>query len=127
MESVIKGRKLSLIKNLVWGGVVTKRGISKEQNCVLVAQDRNGQVISQMAGNGRIRSTDLERVLGEHIDTSVLLCSDTATNYKKFAKDKDLQHEMVNIRKEIYVKKSIFHIQHVNAYHKLLKQFMVRF
>lgn len=27
----------------------------------------------------------------------------------------------------IYVKKSIFHIQHVNAYHKRLKQFMERF
>jgi FMN phosphatase YigB (HAD superfamily) len=37
------------------------------------------------------------------------------------------QHEMVNMRKGIYVKKSIYHIQHVNAYHKRLKQFMDRF
>lgn len=109
------------------GGVATKRGISKEQVCVLVAQDRNGQVISQMAGKGRIKSTDIDKVLGDYIDTSALLCSDTATNYKKFAKDKGLQHEMVNMRKGIYVKKSIFHIQHVNAYHKRLKQFMNRF
>lgn len=109
------------------GGVATKRGISKEQICVLVAQDRNGQVISQMAGKGRIKSTDIDKVLGSFIDTSALLCSDTATNYKKFAKDKGLQHEMVNMRKGIYVKKSIFHIQHVNAYHKRLKQFMERF
>ncbi|MDU3869237.1 MAG: IS1595 family transposase [Bacillus paranthracis] len=109
------------------GGVATKRGISKEQICVLVAQDRNGQVISQTAGKGRIKSTDIDKVLGSFIDTSALLCSDTATNYKKFAKDKGLQHEMVNMRKGIYVKKSIFHIQHVNAYHKRLKQFMERF
>ena len=66
-------------------------------------------------------------MLGAFIDTSALLCSDTATNYKKFAKDKGLQHEMVNMRKGIYVKKSIFHIQHVNDYHKRLKQFMERF
>lgn len=106
------------------GGVATKRGISKEQVCVLVAQDRNGQVISQMAGKGRIKSTDIDKVLGAFIDTSALLCSDAATNYKKLAEDKGLQHEMVNLRKGIYVKKSIFHIQHVNAYHKRLKQFM---
>ncbi|MGW9103409.1 IS1595 family transposase [Priestia megaterium] len=109
------------------GGVATKRGISKEQVCVVVAQDRNGQVISQMAGKGRIKSTDIENVLGAYIDTSALLCSDTATNYKKFAKDKGLQHEMVNMRKGVYVRKSIYHIQHVNAYHKRLKQFMERF
>lgn len=77
----------------------------------MVAQDRNGQVISQMAGKGRIKSTTyIDKVLGSYIDTSALLCSDTATNYKKFAKDKGLQHEMVNMRKGVYVKKSIFHI-----------------
>lgn len=46
---------------------------------------------------------------------------------KKAVKDKGLQHEMVNMRKGIYVRKSIYHIQHVNAYHKRLKQFMERF
>jgi transposase-like protein len=109
------------------GGVATKRGISNEQICVLVAQDRNGQVISQMAGKGRIKSADIDRVLGAFIDQSSLLCSDTATNYKKFAKDKGLQHEMVNARKGVYVRKSIYHIQHVNAYYKRLKDFMERF
>jgi hypothetical protein len=79
-----------------------------------------------MAGKGRIKSTDIYKVLGQYLDTLALLCSDTATNYKKFAKDKGLQHEMVNMRKGIYVKKSIYHIQHVNAYHKRLKQFMER-
>lgn len=29
--------------------------------------------------------------------------------------------------KGIYVRKSFYHIQHVNAYHKRLKQFMERF
>ncbi|GKU82843.1 hypothetical protein NCCP28_22390 [Niallia sp. NCCP-28] len=62
------------------GGVATKRGISKEQVCVIVAQDGNGQVISQIAGKDRIKSTDIDNVLGAFIDTSALLCSDTATN-----------------------------------------------
>ena len=33
----------------------TKRGISKEHIFILVAQDRNGQVISQMAGMGKTK------------------------------------------------------------------------
>lgn len=109
------------------GGVATKRGISNEQICVLVAQDRNGQVISEMAGTERIKSTEIDRVLGQFIDNNALLCSDNATNYKKFAAEKGLKHEIVNIRKGIYVKKSIYHIQHVNAYHAQLKKFMQRF
>lgn len=43
------------------------------------------------------------------------------------AAEKGLKHEIVNIRKGIYVKKSIYHIQHVNAYHAQLKKFMQRF
>lgn len=123
-----KGRKgIGHRKPRKRGGVATKRGTSNEQICVLVAQDRNGQVISQIAGKGRIKSSDIDRVLGAYIAPSSLLCSDTATNYKKFAKDKGLKHEMVNARKGVYVRKDIYHIQHVNAYHKRLKKFMERF
>ncbi len=80
-----------------------------------------------MAGTGRIKSTEIDRVLGQFIENNALLCSDNATNYMKFAAEKELKHEIVNIRKGIYVKKSIYHIQHVNAYHAQLKKFMQRF
>jgi hypothetical protein len=94
---------------------------------VLVAQDRNGQVISEVAGTGRIKSTEIDRVMGQFIDHNALLCSDNATNYKKFAAEKGIKHEIVNIRKGIYVKESIYHIQHVNANHAQLKKFMQSF
>lgn len=109
------------------GGVAKKRGISKEQVCVVVAHDRNGQILSQKAGKGRISADELDVVLGGHIDTSALLCTDTATNYKKFAVMKGLQHEAINISKKEYKKKGIYHIQHVNGYHKRLKKWMDRF
>ncbi|MFD1777205.1 IS1595 family transposase [Fredinandcohnia salidurans] len=104
-----------------------KRGISKEQICVVVAHDRNGQILSQKAGKGRISAIQLDQVLGRHIDTSALLCTDTATNYKKFAVMKGLQHEPINVSKKEYKKKGIYHIQHVNGYHKRLKKWMDRF
>lgn len=104
-----------------------KRGISKEQICVVVAHDRNGQILSQMAGKGRISAIELDEVLGSHIDTSALLCTDTATNYKKFTVMEGLQHETINVSKKEYKKKGIYHIQHVNGYHKRLKKWIDRF
>lgn len=56
-----------------------------------------------------------------------MLCTDTATNYKKFAKIKGFQHETVNERQKQRVKKGIYHIQHVNNFHNRLKTWMERF
>lgn len=80
-----------------------------------------------MASKGRITPVELDKVLGSHIDTSALLCSDTATNYKKFATMKDLQHEVINVSKKVYKRKGIYHIQHVSGYNKRLKKWMDRF
>lgn len=46
------------------GGVAKRRGISKEQVCVVVAIDRDGGVVAQNAGRGRITATEIDAVLG---------------------------------------------------------------
>ncbi|MBJ8107023.1 MULTISPECIES: IS1595 family transposase [Bacillus cereus group] len=123
-----KGKKnIGFRKPRKRGGVAGKRGISKEQICVVVAYDRDGGILSQMAGKGRITAHELNGVLGSNIDTSALLCTDSATNYKTFAKMKGLQHEAINVRKGTYVRKGIYHIQHVNSYHRRFKEWMNRF
>jgi hypothetical protein len=94
---------------------------------VVVAQDRNGKVVARKAGRGRVRAEEIDAVIGEYIDPSALLCTDTATNYKKFAIIKGLKHKAVNVSKEGYVKKGIYHVQHVNNFHKRLEDWMVRF
>ncbi len=40
---------------------------------------------------------------------------------------KELKHETINISEDVYVKKGIYHLQHVNSYHKRLKDWMQRF
>lgn len=102
-----------------------KRGISKEQVSIVVAHDRNGNIICQMGGRGRIRAEEIDKVIGGHISPSSLLCTDSATNYKKFAKMKGLTHEILPRGK--HVLKSVYHIQHVNSFHSRLKQWMDRF
>lgn len=109
------------------GGRDKKRGISNLKIAVVVAQDRNGNMIARKAGTGRVKAEEIDSVIGEFIHPSALLCTDTATNYKKFAKLKGLLHETVNERQKQRVKKGIYHIQHVNNAHNRLKGWLDRF
>ncbi|MDP9728268.1 IS1595-like element ISAlis1 family transposase [Alicyclobacillus sp. TC] len=123
-----KGRKpVTFRKPRKRGGVAKKRGISKEQVCVVVALDRDGDVVAQNAGRGRITATEIDAVLGSRLAPGSLLCTDSAKNYMAFARMKGLHHEVINVRKGVYVRKGIYHVQHVNAYHKRLKKWMERF
>jgi len=104
-----------------------KRGISDLKIAVVVAQDRNGNMIARKGGTGRVRAEEIDAVIGEFIHPSALLCTDTATNYKKFARIKGLQHETINERQKQRVKKGIYHIQNVNNFHSRLKTWIRRF
>lgn len=123
----MKGNEITHRKAKKRGEKDGKRGISNLKIAVVVAQDRNGSVIARIAGRGRPKAEEIDTVIGEHIHPSALLCTDTATNYKKFAKIKGLKHETVNERQKQRVKKGIYHIQHVNNFHHRLKAWMVRF
>lgn len=109
------------------GGKAKKRGISKEQVCVLVAQDRQGHVLSQVAGMGRIASSDIGAILGSHTEGMTTLCTDAEAQYRKFAKEAGVDHQEINAKAGVRVKRGIFHIQHVNAHHSRLKQWIRRF
>lgn len=84
-------------------------------------------MFARKAGTGRVKAEEIDTVIGEYIHPSALLCTDTATNYKKFAKLKGLQHETINERQKQRVKKGIYQIQHVNNFHNRLKTWMERF
>lgn len=123
----MKGREITHRKPKKRGEKDEKRGISNLKIAVVVAQDRNGSVIARKAGTGRVKAEEFDAVIGDYVHPSVLLCTDTETNYKKFAKKKKLQHETVNERQKQRVKKGIFHIQHVNNFHHRLKGWIERF
>ena len=90
-------------------------------------QDSNGNLIARKAGTGRVKAEEIDMVIGEYVNPSALLCTDNATNYKKFAKTKGLKHETINERQKERVKKGIFHIQHVNNAHSRFKKWVSRF
>ena len=123
----MKGREITHRKAKKCGEKDEKRGISNFKIAVVVAQDRNGSVIARKAGTGSVKAEEIDTLIDESIHPSALLCTDTATNYKKFAKIKGLQHETVNERQKQRVKKGIYHVQHINNFHNRLKKWMEHF
>ena len=125
LESEKGNRKLNR-KARKRGGSATKRGISDEQICVLVARDRSGQMLDFVTGNGPLTKTRLSAVLKPVLDSDALLVSDANPSYTAFCHDEGFSHEIVNLSQGQRVN-GAYHVQNVNAYHSRLKQWLERF
>lgn len=123
----MKGREVTHRKAKKRATKDEKRGISDLKIAVVFAQDCNHNIVALKAGTGRVKADEIDAAIGKYIHPSALLCTDTATNYKKFAKINGLQHETINDRQKQRVKKGIFHIRHVNNFHSRLKTWIRRF
>jgi len=108
------------------GGKSSKRGISNDQDCILVARDRTGQTLAQLACLGRISMRQAMTVLEGLLADVTALCSDAHGSWGAVAKAEELPHVVLNASKKQRVK-DIYHIQNANAFHRRLKQWMERF
>jgi transposase-like protein len=106
-------------------GSWASRGLSlEEQTPVLIARDRNGNMTDAVLSNSQ--DSTIAQVMLPLLDRrDVLLCSDSKSSYKSFARMFDFVHETINASKE-YVN-GAYHVQNVNAYGSRLKNWMVRF
>ncbi len=109
------------------GGTATKRGISKEQVCILIARDRSKQTVDFVTGNGPISKVILDTYLKPVLDSDALLVSDGNSTYRAFCKAEKVSHETMNISQGQRVTKGAYHIQNVNAYHHRFKSWLDRF
>jgi len=108
------------------GGKASKRGISNEQMCILVARDRSGQTIDAVTGKGALRKQHLLEHLGPRLERDVLLVTDSHVAYPAFAREAGISHEAVNPSAGIR-KRGALHIQNVNAYHSRMRAWLVPF
>ena len=108
------------------GGVARRRGINREHDCLLVARDRGGQTLDFHTGRGPVSAAQLREHLRPVLPNDVLLISDSAAAYRKFAKEAGITHEVVNARSGEHARGAI-HIQNVNAWHSRFKTWLVRF
>ncbi|MGZ8095745.1 MAG: IS1595 family transposase [Methylosarcina sp.] len=108
------------------GGRASKRGISDEQVCVLVARDRSGQTVDFVTGNGPLTTPWLTSSLKPVLDADVLLVSDGNPTYTAFCAAERISHEAVNFSQGQRVN-GAYHVQNVNAYHSRFRLWLGRF
>ncbi len=105
------------------GGKATKRGISNEQMCILVARDRTGQTLDWVPGKGPVTRRQLDQHLLPRLERDVLLVTDAHAAYRSFARGAGITHETVNLAAGIRARGAI-HVQNVNAYHGRLRDWL---
>lgn len=103
------------------GGKASKRGVSNEQVCVLVAIDRTGAIVSKTAGLGDVSTEEIKAVIGKYVPKKAVFCSDGVPAYGAFAREWDLTHYKLNATKKKRVIEKVYHIQHVNSYHSRME------
>ena len=108
------------------GGKATKRGISNEQMCILVARDRSGQVIDAITGKGALTPGQLSTHLGPRLARDVLLVTDSHAAYPPFARELGITHATVNASAGVRTRGAL-HIQNVNAYHSRMRAWLLPF
>ena len=108
------------------GGVASKRGISREHVCILVARDRTGRTHDFVTGRGAVTTPQPHRHLLPVLDLDVLLVTDAHAAYRAFAREAGISHECVNLRAGERVRGAV-HVQNVNAYHRRFRQWLARF
>lgn len=125
LESQKGSRQLTRAPRLR-GGVARRRGINQEHDCLLVACDRSGQSLDFHTGRGPVTAIQLRTCLEPVLPRDVLLISDSAAAYARFAAQTGITHETVNLRAGKRVRGAI-HIQHVNGWHSRFKSWLSRF
>ena len=112
------------------GGAASKRGISNELDCILVARDRSKQTLGAVVGRGALSCKQLERHLLPRFDRQALLVSDANAAYRSFSRKHGIAHQAVNVSAGQRVRRSaagIIHVQNVSAFHRRLREWLARF
>lgn len=106
------------------GGCCHTRGISSEKAAVIVTADRKNDLNMTFCGYGRLTEKEISDSLKSPLPEGVVLCSDGHPSYCKYASDNHLEHVVLNSNRGEHVKRTFFHIQHVNSIHGRLKQWI---
>jgi transposase-like protein len=108
------------------GGSAKKRGLSKEQICVLTARDRSKTTHFQILGRGKASSQEIENGLGDRLDESNTLCSDKLQAYSAYCREHGIKNHIRFGSKEKRTK-GIYHIQNINSYHSRLHNWLAKY
>ena len=106
------------------GKDIHTRGLSHEQVCVPCAVNCNGLSIAKITNLGRVGAKDIHHAFDNRIEPNSILCTDAIACYNDLVRTEKLELIQLKTGKS---KLGIYHIQHINSYHSMLKNFMIRF
>lgn len=104
----------------------SRRAITSEHDCILVARDRAGATVDFVTGRGPVTNQQLLACLPPVLARDVLPVIEGAAAYPAFAATARIMHEAVNVSAGVRVRGTI-HAQKVNRYHSHFKTWLVRF
>lgn len=119
-----KGQRVQARKSRHRGGSAAKRGLSEEQEPVLVVRDRSGATTDFILA--RADKAHTVAALAPVLAADAVLCTDSGGALGAAARHIGVEHHALNISKGSGVQ-GAWHIQNVNAYHRRLKDWMRRF
>lgn len=106
------------------GEKASKPGLSQEQICISTAIDTNGNSYGKISARGHAKAKEINKAIGKQIKKDAILCTDNDSSYKKFAKDKNLEHMIINTDRHT---NGVYNIQLINNFHSRLKDFLRKF
>ncbi|MCL2439738.1 MAG: IS1595 family transposase [Alphaproteobacteria bacterium] len=124
---ILNSRKGKFIEGMIGrkrGGVSKWRGLSHEQTGILVAIDRNKNLVSKVYGCGKINRKQVKNVLSNRIKENSLLITDGCAAYRHFAFDNNLEIRQLKGGKSLG---GGIHINNVNNYHSGFKKWIAMF
>jgi len=119
-----KGQPVRSRKPRHRGGSAAKRGLSDEQEPVLVVRDRSGATADFILERADKRHTIA--ALAPVLAADAVLCTDCGGALSAAARHMGVEHHALNLSKGPRVQ-GAWHIQNANAYHGRLKNWMRRF
>jgi transposase-like protein len=106
------------------GGKAKKRGLSAEQIPILIVRDRHGATTDSQLSD--LSDKSIADVLGPIVNKEVVLVSDGAERFRRFADKADILHVSLNASAGERTW-GVYHIQNANAYTSRLKAWMIPF
>jgi len=100
------------------------RGVGQNKAAVIVSTDRKKSLKMTLSTMGRITKSDIAESFQTPPGNEAILCSDGHVSYKGYSKDHHLKHIVLRSDLKQFVKKGVYHIQHVNELHNRLKKWI---
>ena len=110
------------------GNDIHKKGLSSEKVCVPCAVDVEGITFARPVKLGKVSTECLIDVFSGMVSPSAVLCTDKERAYRILARNEDIRLIQTGTDKRTTSGDGItYGIQCINAYHRLLKNFIDRF